>query len=789
MRISENWLREWINPSASIQQVAERLVMGGLELEIEPAVTEPATGVVVGRIVSIAPHPDAERLRVCKVDVGQAEPLQIVCGAANAREGLRAPCAIVGARLPGGIEIKVGALRGVESQGMLCSAKELGLAEKSEGLMELDADAKPGKPIEQHLALEDRILNLELTPNRGDCLSALGLARDIAALYSLPLPRPRHKPAVVVVERRFPVEIESAADCSGFAGRVVDKLNSKARTPDWMRERLRRSGVRSIHPLVDITNYVMLELGQPLHAYDAEKLSGTIQVRRARAGERLTLLNDFDIALDQKELVIADERGPLSLAGVMGGTASAVSTETKRVFFESACFSPLAVAGVGRRHRLNSDALYRFERGVDPELQRQAIDRATELTIQICGGDPGPITYVGRSQSEPVNIRLRLNKVVQLLGQEISARDVEALLARLGINVVHGEVGTWKARVPSYRTDLRLEVDLIEEIARLYGYDRIPVRPYAAQLAPSRPSERQRSAVRIADALVARGWQETLTLAFEEARFYKVLNPGVRPVLLDNPIAETHALMRTTLWSGLIGSWLHNRARQVTRVRLFEAGVCFSEEDGRIVEAGRLSGLASGSASARQWGEPQRAVDFYDIKADVAALFAGCGGDLRFEAASHPALHPGQSARITLDGLHAGWLGRLHPRAAMTLDLPEQPILFELEMALLREAQLPTIPLLSDFPSSRRDLSLRVPEAVSAQALCDRVRKMGGDLLTRVNVFDVYRSSELNAGEKSLSLELIFQDASRTLTLEEVDASVAEIAKRLQETMGVAIRV
>ena len=789
MRVSENWLREWVNPAASIQQVAGRLVMGGLELEIEPAVAEPANAVVVGRIASIAAHPDAERLRVCKVDVGAPELLQIVCGAANARVDLRAPCALPGARLPGGTEIKVGALRGVESHGMLCSAKELGLAEKSDGLMELDADAKPGRPIEQHLALDDRILNLELTPNRGDCLSVLGLAREIAALYSLPLPRPRMKPAVVVVERRHVVEIESAADCSGFAGRIVDKLNPKARTPDWMRERLRRSGVRSIHPLADITNYVMLETGQPLHAYDAEKLSGTIQVRRARAGERLLLLNDFDVVLDNKELVIADEHGPLSLAGVMGGSASAVSGQTRRVFFESACFSPTAVAGVGRRHRLNSDALYRFERGVDPELQRPAIERASELAIQICGGDAGPITYVGRTQAEPHNIRLRRARVNALLGQDLSARDIEALLARLGINVVHGEVGTWKARVPSYRTDLRLEVDLIEEIARLYGYDRIPARPYAAQLAPSRPLEAQRNPARLADLMLARGWQETVNLAFEEARSQQVLNPEARPVVLDNPIADTHALMRTTLWSGLIEVWLHNRARQVPRMRLFESGVCFCQIDGRVNESGRLAGLAAGPAHLRQWGEPARATDFYDVKADVAALFAGCGGELRFEAATHPALHPGQSARVTLDGLHAGWVGRLHPRAAAALDLPEQPLLFELEAAILRDARLPAIPALSEFPSSRRDLSLRVPDAIDAQTLCDAVRKAGNALLTRVNVFDVYRGNDAQAREKSLSLELIFQDASRTLTLEEVDASVAEIAKRLQDTMGVAIRV
>lgn len=788
MKISENWLREWVHPQASTQQIAERLVMGGLELEVEPAVAELATGVVVGRIVSIAPHPNADKLRVCEVDAGPAGMPTIVCGAANARAGLLAPVALPGAKLPGGLEIKVGQLRGIESQGMLCSAKELGLAEKSEGLMELEAEARPGTPIEQYLDLDDRILHLELTPNRGDCLSVQGLAREIAALYGLPLTRPRIKPAVVVRESRHAVEIENPADTVDFTGRVVEGFSPKARTPDWMRERLRRSGIRAIHPLVDITNYVMIELGQPMHAYDADKLKGTVRSRRARAGERVVLLNDAEIELSPADLVIADDQGPLGLAGTMGGAASAVSETTTRVFFESACFSMAAVAGVGRRHKISSDALYRFERGVDPELQRLALERATELAIQIGGGEAGPISQAGRSHADPILVGLRHARLNQLLGHEIPAREIESLLGRLGITVSQTDGGSWRARVPSWRPDLRIEPDLIEEVARLYGYDRIPARPYAARLPVSRPSESERPGARIKDVLVARGWQEIVSLAFAEQRLQQALAPGLQSIPLDNPLADTHALMRGTLWSGLISAWLYNRARQQPRLRLFEAGVCFSEENGAVVERSRLAGLAAGPAASRQWGQPARAVDFYDVKADVVALLGASAGELRFEAAEHPALHPGQCARVQLGNDTVGWLGRLHPRAAKTLDLPEPPLLFDLDWTRLSQARLPALQVLSEFPSSRRDLSLKVPEAVSAQALCDAVQRCAGSVLQRVSVFDVYRGAELAGTVKSISLELIFQDVSRTLTLEEVDSFVAEVSQRLEQELGAVIR-
>ena len=786
MKLSEQWLREWVNPSATIEQIAERLVMGGLELEIEPVCAELPRGVVVGRIVSIAPHPNAERLRVCEVDVGAGGMPTIVCGAPNARAGMVAPVALPGARLPGGLEIKASALRGVDSAGMLCSASELGLAEKSEGLLEMDPDARPGTPIEKHLALDDKILNLEITPNRGDCLSVVGLAREIAALYGVNMTRPRAKQAVVVGHHRHAVEIENPADCSAYAGRVMYGLNARARTPDWMRERLRRSGIRSIQPLVDVTNYVMMELGQPMHAFDGSKLSGTVRVRRAKAGETLTLLNDQPLELQHNELLITDDSGPVALAGVMGGASTAVSQSTSRVFFESACFAMTAVAGTGRRHKLASDALYRFERGVDPELQRAALERATELAAQLCGGEAGPVTFTGRPLPE-VRVRLRHARLNKLLGQDVPAKDVEALLARLGIATRNEVGGTWSTQVPSWRYDLRIEADLIEEVARLYGYDRIPARPYAARLAPARPSESDRSLASLKQVLASRGWQEIVSLAFADRAVQEKLDPQAVAIPLDNPIADNLALMRSTLWCGLVDAWRYNHARQAPRLRLFEAGVCFARVDGQIVETPRLAGLFAGPALAEQWGAKARAADFYDLKAEVQALFAR-PASFAFEAASHPALHPGRSARITCDGQPVGWAGELHPALVADLGLPSAALLFELETGVLRRAEVPRGRAVPEFPASRRDLALVVPESITLDALQQAVRAAAPPALRDVFVFDVYRGENLGTTFKSMALGLIFQDYSRTLTDVEIDSAMARINAEVAARLGASGR-
>ena len=787
MKLSYNWLREWVTVPASAQEVTERITLAGLESEAAPMTGEIPQGVVVGRIIKADKHPQADRLHVCEVDVGSGQNLQIVCGAPNARAGLNAPCAKVGATLPGGLLIAQAKLRGTDSFGMLCSAKELGLSEKSEGLLELDADAKPGTPIEQYLSFKDDILNLDLTPNRGDALSVLGLAREVAALYNVQMKRPNLPPAVVVGHALFKVEIEDLADCPTYSGRVVSKLRPKSRTPDWMREKLRRSGIRCIHPVVDITNYVMLELGQPLHAFDSSKITGAVRVRKARKGEQLKILTGDTLTLDHGELLIADDKGPLGLAGVMGGLESGVTETTASIFLESACFSPQAVAGAGRRHKLHSDALHRFERGVDPGLQRTALDRASQLLLQICGGEVHPISLAGRSQPEAVTIRLRHSRVKLLLGHDIPAKEIEAVLARLGISTRQESGGTWVARAPSHRTDLRIEHDLIEEIARLYGYDNIPAQPYRAALAPSRPLETRRDLARAVDALAARGWQEVVTLSFAEPRVQNLLTPGDAQIPLDNPLAEQLAVMRSTLWPGLIGAWLYNHQRQHKRVRLCEAGVCFSESGGGIEETMRIGGIAAGAGASEQWGKLVRAMDFYDVKADAVALL-GDESEFRFEKSAHPALHPGQCARITRRGAHTGWIGALHPQAVKQLDLPESPYLFELDWPAIRDVALPKAHSLSEFPSSRRDLALVVPESVTVQQLSDCVRAAGGKSLSKVFVFDIYRGKGLSDASKSVALGLIFKDYSRTLTAEEIDAAVTAITQSVTRELAAVIR-
>ena len=789
MKISENWLREWANPTVSATALAEKLNLAGLECEAEPLTVDPPQGVVVGRIVKAEPHPQADRLRVCEVDAGGSATLSIVCGAANARAGILVPAALPGAVLPGGKRIEAAVLRGVASAGMLCSAVELGLAEKSDGLLELDPDAYPGTPIEKHLGLDDRLLNLELTPNRGDCLSIAGLAREVVALYNLQVKAPLVRPAVVSALPSREVVVDDAQGCPHYVGRVVSKLNPKARTPDWMRERLRRSGIRAIHPVVDITNYVLLELGQPMHGFDNARLSGPVRVRRARAGEKLALLNEQTIELSPADLLITDNSGPLVLAGVMGGTASGVSESTTEIFLEAACFDPVSIATSGRRHKLLSDSRYRFERGVDPALQRRALERATALVEQICGGEAGPIVEVGRAPQHAATIRLRHARVERLLGCAIPAREVPALLGRLGIETQAEDAGAWRARVPTHRYDLRIEADLVEEVGRLYGYEQIPARAYAASLAPFAMAETLRPLDSIKDSLVARGYQEVVTYSFVDPKLQEQLNPGVPAVALDNPIAETMAVMRTTLWSGLIPTWQYNRQRQQKRARLFECGASYFPDGEGTRETQCIAGLVAGPALAEQWGaRPERAADFYDVKADLTALFGRSAERYRYERGEHPALHPGRCARILLDGRAVGWLGALHPRLAQVLDLDEAPLLFELEAAAVCAAALPHPGPVSEFPSSRRDLALVVKEQVSAEQLLASTRSAGGPLLKSVHIFDIYHGPGLEEGFKSMALGLIFQDYSRTLNVEEVDAAVGEITASVSAQLGASVR-
>lgn len=790
MKISLNWLHEWVKPAASAAQLAHKLNMAGLECEAEPLLAEVATGVVVGKILSAEKHPQADRLRVCQVDIGTGTRAQIVCGAANARAGLSAPAALPGATLPGGMQIKDAQLRGVASAGMLCSAKELGLAAQSDGLLELDDDAVPGTPIAAYLGLDDALLTLELTPNRGDALSIAGLARETAALYGCALTSPSTPAVAVSSARSVPVAVADFADCSAYTGRVVEGINPDARTPDWMREKLRRSGLRCIHPVVDITNYVMLELGQPLHAFDLAKLSGGITVRRAAAGEQCKLLTEETVTL-RNELLITDTQKVLALAGVMGGFDSGVTAGTVDIFLESAAFAPQPVVGTARRHKLSSDAGYRFERGVDHSLHAQALERATALVLAICGGQAGPVS-AAQQPKKAEQIPLSLKRLVRLIGVEYRAEEVVDLLERLGVQcTVQGE-GEWLCTPPPWRYDLAIEQDLMEEVARLHGYEQIPARPYAAQLVPSVVTESRRAPQRIKDALVARGWQEAITYSFVDAKLQAKLLPDVAALALDNPIAETMGVMRTTLWTGLISAWMHNHARQSTRVRMFELAATFSiGAHGAVAQTQRLAGLAAGSSRPEQWGEPQRAVDFYDVKADLEALTAAFGGgaaDYRFVPASHPALHPGRTAQLLRSDAVVGVLGELHPQLVADLGLPSSAILFELDWGILGTASLPKLAELSEFPASRRDIAVVVAESVSIGAMTLAIQTCGIRNLIEVRVFDVYRGKGLEQDCKSVAFGLIFQDLSRTLNLEEVDAAVLAVVQKLQKEHGAVLR-
>ncbi len=792
MKVSEQWLREWVDPPLSSNELAAQLTMAGLEVDrVEPA-APPFEKVVVGRVMALMQHPDADRLRVATVDIGQAEPLQIVCGAPNVAVGLCAPTALIGAVLPGGLTLKKSKLRGVESQGMLCSAKELGLAESSDGLLPLPANSRPGQNVRELLALDDAIIEIELTPNRGDCLGMEGVAREVAALNRCEFqPRPAD-PVSATLDDVFPVTLVDPADCPRYVGRVIRGVNPAAETPLWMKERLRRAGVRSLGPLVDVTNYVMLELGQPMHAFDLGRLTGGIEVRRARPGDRLELLNGAVIEPDTETLLIADQHSPLALAGIMGGEISSCTDATRDVFLESAFFTPASIAGRPRRYGLQTDSSYRFERGVDPQLQRRAAERATRLLIDMAGGQPGPIIEAVSPEYLPAEpaIRLRPERLHKLLGMVIPSAQIEDILRRLGM-AVSIEVDHWLVIPPSSRFDIALEVDLIEEIIRVYGYDRAPSnRPLTRLEMPSQP-EGQVGLERFRETLVQRGFQETITYSFVDPDFQRRLDPEREPLALANPISADLAVMRTSLWSGLLKALIHNQKRQQTRVRLFEYGLNFIPKDGALRQESYIGGVIAGSALPEQWGVPARPADFFDLKADVEALLALTGEPeaFAFVTATHPALHPGQSARIDRAGSPVGWLGTLHPRVARELDVEGDACVFELRLAGVQPARLPAFGELSRFPVSRRDLAIVVDECVTVQAVQAVIRQRGGNLLREVWLFDVYRGKGIAEGRKSLAFGLNLQDFSRNLTDHVVEEAVSGILAGLAEQFGATLRI
>jgi phenylalanyl-tRNA synthetase beta chain len=789
MKFSERWLREWVDPPVDTDGIVRQLTMAGLEVDSTTPAAPAFSSVVIGQVESVLRHPDADKLSVCRVDVGTPDKLEIVCGAPNVYAGMKAPVATVGGELPGGLKIKRAKLRGVESAGMLCSERELGLGDSHQGLWDLPADAPVGGSLRDWLGLDDVIIDVDLTPNRGDCFSVLGMAREVALLNGLPLRGPGLAPVAPTIPDEFPVEVRSPEACPRFVGRVIRGLRPDARTPLWMTEKLRRAGLRPIHPVVDVTNIVMLELGQPMHGFDLGTLREGIVVRHAQPGERIVLLDGREARLDGDTLVIADHGGPRAVAGIMGGADSGVSAETRDVFFEVAFFAPLAIAGRARRLGLHTDASLRFERGVDPAHQRRAIERATALLLEIAGGQAGPVIERVSEAHLPVRapVKLRRERLATLLGHAVPDAEIERILQGLGMTLTAMN-GGWAAAPPAHRFDIALEVDLIEEVARIHGYDRIPEErgPGAGGLGLA--SEGRVPGARIADVLAARGYQEVVTYSFVDPGLQADLFPGVEALPLANPISSELSRMRLSLWPGLVQALRRNLSRRQGRVRMFEQGLRFITEHNELKQLNTVSGLIFGGRFPEQWGAGSTLVDFHDAKGDVESLLGLTTAPFSFEPAEHSALHPGQAARIVRDGREAGWIGALHPRLVREWGLERAPFLWELDENVSFAAELPVFKGISKFPSIRRDIALVVEREVPVQSLLAAIRAAGGSLLTESKVFDVYSGDRIDSGRKSVAFGLILQESSRTLTDDEADRVVAAVVARLEKEFAARMR-
>jgi phenylalanyl-tRNA synthetase beta chain len=791
MKISLNWLRDWVDTGTDVPALAHALTMAGLEIEGITKAGPQLPGVVVGEVKSVTRHPDAEKLNVCVVSTGKEE-FQIVCGAPNVRAGMKAPLAMIGARLPNGTEIKRAKLRGVESAGMLCSARELGINEEASGLYDLPAQLPAGQDLVTALGLDDTIFEVNLTPNRGDAMSVQGIAREAAAARGKPLHAPVIEPVAATITETFPVRIDTGATaqapvgCYKFVSRVVRGIRANTASPFWMQERLRRAGLRPISAVVDITNYVMLELGAPMHAYDLGKLSGGIVVRFATAKETLKLLDGREIVLTPDVLVIADDRSILGLAGVMGGEDSGIADGTVDVLFECAFFDPNDIAGRGRRYGLITDASQRFERGVDPQLQERAVERATQLLLDAAGGEAGPlvVTHASRVYPAPAPIRLRHARVEHVLGATIDAAIVKSLLERLGM-IVSGSGGEWQVTPPTWRFDVRIEEDLIEEVARLHGFENIAERPEIGTHTPAPWTEAHVRNERASDLLVDRGYQEAINYAFTDQAYQASLCPEPA-VALSNAISAELAVMRVSLWPGLLQAVGSNQRRQQPRVRLFEVGRRYAPDG----ETEVIAGVATGSVLPEQWDAEARKVDFFDVKADVEALIAltGAAEEFRFKAEVHPALHPGQSARIYRGDRAVGWLGGVHPEHLRRLDLTYPVFVFELETAAGLAAVIPEFEEISRYPAIRRDIASIVDEGLPVEAVRAVVQASAGSLLKRLTVLSVYQGQQLQKGKKSIALGLQLQDTSRTLTDNEADALVAQVVEQLGRQLNATLR-
>lgn len=790
MQFSYQWLRQWVELDLSPEALAERMTDAGLEVDsVTPAAAD-FEGVFVAEITRCEPHPDADRLRVCQVAYGDESEVQIVCGAPNAEVGLKAPLAVHGARLPGDFKIRKTRLRGVASHGMLCSAKELGLSEDASGLMALPADAPVGDKLRDYLRLDDAVIEVELTPNRADCLSIAGLAREIGAILDGRV-NPVDSAAVPAqIDDELEIELAAPADCPRYAGRIIRGIDPTATTPLWMRERLRRAGIRSISPVVDVTNYVLMERGQPMHGFDLDRVDRKILVRRAEAGEKLVLLDDREVTLDEEFLVIADASGAVALGGIMGGASTAVADSTRNILLESAYFNPATIMGRARRLGLHTDASHRFERGVDPSGQVAAIERATELLLDICGGRPGPVVVAESPSDIPARpaVGLRHRRLTRVLGTEVPAQQVTDILNRLGMSVEPTDEG-WQATPPPSRFDIAIEEDLIEEVARIYGYNALPTTPPAGEVRVSDTSEHEISLSRVRGRMTALGYSEAISYSFVDRGLLQRLGVEEGAFALANPLAADMDVMRTALFPGLLTALRGNLNRQLARVRLFETGKVFQAYGAALNEYERLAAVACGTARPEQWDLPARPLDYYDIKGDLEQLLALRGAQtLAFEPSDAGWLHPGQAARIVLDGEVVGWIGAFHPAALARLDIERAVYGFELSLPALRRRQLPVAGEISRFPSIRRDLAVVLPASVSYAELAEVVREAAGEWLRDLLLFDVYQGEHVEKGHKSIAMGLILQDVSSTLKDQQVEAVQEDVLTAVKQRFNARLR-
>jgi phenylalanyl-tRNA synthetase beta chain len=783
MQFSEHWLRQFVNPQLDADALGHALTMAGLEVEEQTFVAEPFSHVVIGEIIEAVKHPDADRLQLCKVNVGEAEPLQIVCGAPNARVGLKAPCAMVGAKLAD-FKIKKAKVRGVESFGMMCSAKELGLAEEADGLLEFPDSATPGQNVREYLDLDDTLYTIKLTPNRADCLSILGVARDVVAITGAPLTLPASTAVSISSDKKQAINVTETTACPSYYGCVIEGVNAKAQTPDWMVRAIERSGLRSISAIVDITNYVLLELGQPMHAFDVNKLNGDVEVRYAQQGEQIKLLNETDATLKSDDLVIADASGPIALAGIMGGEPTSVTDVTTDIFLEAAFFTPDVMAGKARRLGLSTDSSYRFERGVDYGNTKQALARATALILAICGGQAGEVNEQLAKQPERKKVTLRYARVNSVLGIDISKEAVGTILTQLGFSFEENH-DSFVVQAPTYRFDIEREADLIEEVARLHGYDKIPAIAPIADLNVLPLPAKNLTQAWLKDSLQSQGYQEVVTYSFVEESWERDLLANTDPIKLKNPIASNLSVMRSGLWGGLLDVLTYNLNRKQARAMVFEVGSTFHRKADGYREEMHVAGLCYGSALPEQWGVVEQDFDFYDVKAMVDTL---THGKAEYRKETHPALHPGQTARVYLQGKAIGWLGKLHPKKQQQYDLPKSTILFELETAQLLQTEVPKYEEVSKFIAVRRDIAIVVDEAVEAQAIIDAVNATKIPLLQKIQLFDIYQGKGIDEGKKSLAFLILMQDTNKTLIDSDAEAAMAELLKLLENKFNAQLR-